>query len=60
MAARQICELPEDVLRQRAKRVSIIDKSIQRLINDMIETMHQSKGVAANRSISEGSRSQDA
>ena len=45
MAAKQICELPEDVLRQKAKKVSIIDKSIQKLINDMIETMHQSKGV---------------
>ncbi len=45
MAVRQIYELTEDVLRQKAKKVSIIDKSIQKLIDDMIETMHQSKGV---------------
>jgi peptide deformylase len=33
------------VLRQKAKRVSAIDKSIQRLIDDMIETMQQANGV---------------
>jgi len=45
MAKRQICTLPEDVLRQKAKKVSIIDNSIQKLIDDMIETMLESGGV---------------
>jgi len=33
------------VLRQKAKRVTSIDSSIQRLIDDMIETMQQANGV---------------
>jgi len=33
------------VLRQKAKRVSRIDKSIQRLIDDMVETIQQANGV---------------
>ena len=33
------------VLRQKAKRVPTIDKSIQRLIDDMVETMQKSSGV---------------
>jgi peptide deformylase len=33
------------VLRQKAKKITTIDKSIQRLIDDMIETMQQSDGV---------------
>jgi len=35
----------DSVLRQKAKRVSTIDGSIQRLIDDMIETMQQTGGV---------------
>ena len=47
MATLNICHFPDDpVLRRKAKRVSLIDdSSIQRLIDDMIETMQQSKGV---------------
>ena len=46
MAILSICCFPEDsVLRRKAKRVSSIDKSIQRLIDDMIETMQQAHGV---------------
>jgi len=42
----RIRHFPEDsVLRQKAKRVSVIDSSIQRLIDDMIETMQQAKGI---------------
>jgi len=37
--------LDNPVLRQKAKRVSAIDSSIQRLIDDMIETMQQANGV---------------
>lgn len=41
-----ICQFPRDpVLGQKAKRVSRIDKSIQRLIDDMVETMQQANGV---------------
>jgi len=41
-----ICHFPEDsALRQKAKKVSRIDSSIQRLIDNMIDTMHQANGV---------------
>lgn len=46
MAILRIRHFPDDpVLRQKAKRVSTIDSSIQRLIDDMIETMQQANGV---------------
>lgn len=46
MAVLPICRFPNDsVLRQQAKRVSGIDGSIQRLIDDMIDTMQQVNGV---------------
>ena len=46
MAILPICHFPnEPVLRQKAKRVSRIDGSIQRLIDNMIETMQQANGV---------------
>ena len=46
MAILPICSFPDDsVLRQKAKRVSSIDSSIQRLINDMVETMQEADGV---------------
>ena len=43
--------VPDPVLRQRAKRVSAINPSLQRLIEDMIESMHEARGVglAANQ-----------
>ena len=44
MAVIPIRILPEPVLRQKAKRVRIIDNSIQKLIDDMIETMHAVPG----------------
>ena len=37
--------LPDPVLRQKAKRVRIIDSSIKKLIEDMRETMHATGGV---------------
>jgi len=40
MAVLQIRTLPDPVLRQKAKRVTRIDRSIQRLIDDMIDTIH--------------------
>ena len=51
MAVIPIRILPDPVLRRKAKRVSRMDGSIHRLIDDMIETMHQASGVglAANQ-----------
>lgn len=46
MAILPICHFPSDpVLRQKAKRVSRIDGSIKRLVDDMVETMQQASGV---------------
>ena len=45
MAVRQIVTVPAPVLRERAKRVPLIDSSVHRLIDDMIDTMHASHGV---------------
>ena len=36
--------LPDPVLRQKSKRVRIIGDSVQRLIDDMLETMHAVPG----------------
>jgi peptide deformylase len=40
MAVLQIRTLPDPVLRQKAKKVTKIDNSIQNLIEDMIDTLH--------------------
>jgi peptide deformylase len=45
MAVRPIVYLPEPVLRQKATRVPVIDASIHRLIEDMIESMYAAHGV---------------
>ena len=46
MSVRIMHRLPNDsVLRRKARRVSSIDKSVHRLIDDMVETMHHSDGV---------------
>ena len=39
MAVLQIRTLPDPLLRQKAKRVTKIDRSIQKLIDDMIDTL---------------------
>jgi peptide deformylase len=44
MAILPIVSFDNPVLRQKAKRVSAIDGSIQRLIDDMIETMRNASG----------------
>jgi peptide deformylase len=51
MGVHKIRVLPDPVLRQKAKKVSKIDASIQRLIDDMIESMKAASGVglAANQ-----------
>jgi peptide deformylase len=45
MAVRPICAYPEAVLRQKAPPVETIDDELQRLIDDMIETMYAAPGV---------------
>ncbi len=51
MAVLPILEVPHPILRQKAKKVRRIDASTQRLIDDMIDTMHYASGVglAANQ-----------
>lgn len=45
MAVFPIVFYPDPVLRQKAKRVKHIDEAIARLIDDMVETMHEVGGV---------------
>jgi len=45
MAVLRIRTLPDPVLRQKAKKVTKIDGSIQKLIDDMIDTMRAVNGV---------------
>ena len=45
MAIMPILTMENPILHQKAKRVKNIDNSIQKLIDDMIETMHHVEGV---------------
>ncbi len=45
MGLRTIVTLPDPVLRKKARPVSVFDKNLQTLIDDMIETMRQAPGV---------------
>src|SRR5215211_1505691 len=45
MALRKIITLPEPVLRRKARTITIFDKNLHALIDDMIETMRQAPGV---------------
>ena len=45
MTVKIIRHHPDDVLKGKARKVSHIDESIQKLIDDMIETMEQANGV---------------
>jgi len=51
MAVREIKTYPDPVLRNKTARVETIDDTIQRLIEDLVETMHAAPGVglAANQ-----------
>ncbi len=51
MAIRKIRTNPAPVLREKAKKVSSFDGSVQRLINDMVDTLDAATGVglAANQ-----------
>ena len=45
MALRKIVTLPETVLRRKAHTVARIDKDLQTVIDDMVETMRDAPGV---------------
>ncbi len=45
MALKRILTYPESVLRERAEPVSNIDGRIQKLIDDMIDTMYHAPGI---------------
>jgi peptide deformylase len=51
MAVLPICKLPDPVLRQEAREVIEINGEVQRLIDDMAETMYAAPGIglAANQ-----------
>ena len=51
MSVLPICIYPDPVLRQKARLVKNIDNGIQRLIDDMVETMYHAPGIglAANQ-----------
>ncbi|MBO0777570.1 MAG: peptide deformylase [Ktedonobacteraceae bacterium] len=44
MAVREIVLLGDPVLRQKAKKIHRFDPSLQKLVNDMFETMHAADG----------------
>jgi peptide deformylase len=44
MSVRPVIKYPDQVLRQKAKTIPVVDKSIKKLIDDMIETMKSSSG----------------
>jgi peptide deformylase len=45
MTVLPIRTVPDPVLRQKASRVKTIDKSVKKLIDEMLETMHSASGV---------------
>lgn len=45
MAILELVNFPDPVLKMKAKPVKTFDKSLQRLINDMFETLHSTEGV---------------
>lgn len=44
MAVLDIRTIPDPVLRQKTKKVNIIDRSVKKLIEEMSETMHAEEG----------------
>jgi len=45
MAIIPIRTFPDPVLKQKSRRVKILDNSVEHLIGDMLETMHYAQGV---------------
>ena len=42
MSVLRLRTIPDSALRQKARRVSVIDKSVLKLVDDMIDTLHSS------------------
>jgi peptide deformylase len=45
MAILEIATLPDPVLRRKAKKITVFDKDLQTLIDNMVETMRKAPGV---------------
>lgn len=45
MSLRTILKFPDPVLRQKAKKITDFDDSLQNLVSDMVETMYDAPGV---------------
>ncbi|MEW6179331.1 MAG: peptide deformylase [Chloroflexota bacterium] len=45
MAIREIVTVPDEVLRRKARKVTVFDADLQKLIEDMVETMRKAPGV---------------
>lgn len=45
MALREIVTVPNEVLRRKAHRITSFDKELQKVIDDMVETMREAPGV---------------
>ncbi len=45
MSLRTILKFPDPVLRQKAKKITTFDDSLQDLTNDMLETMYDAPGI---------------
>lgn len=45
MSVLTILEFPDERLRKKAVPVAVVDKTIKKLVDDMLETMYEAKGV---------------
>ena len=45
MSLRTILKFPDPILRQKAKKITTFDDSLQDLTNDMLETMYDAPGI---------------
>lgn len=45
MAVREVIRVPHPTLRKKAEEVTAFDEDLEKLITDMVETMHQESGV---------------
>ena len=45
MAIRQILTEPNKILRQKSQKVDVVDQEIQKLMDDMLETMYAAPGI---------------
>lgn len=45
MALKEIVTVPNDVLRRKARKITSFDNDLQKLVDDMVETMREAPGV---------------